>query len=470
MVLQGSLSEIACWVLEWFSRLKTRINGYLRAIALALGGQKCAKIFVLNSSSSSPSPSTFVQDFFAPLLEEVGRAKHRRVCNELPDAQWMTLGTRRALEDHPSGRAFLQHLYASGVEAPEISHFFESLKSGRRLALSGEVCLALSKQPRAKADDVLSAARELAGFDLYAGDGHFHAAAAHDPRTSEGTKYATGHFFALNLRSHALSHLSVADQTQRKKEHDMHALKRLNIVTLRQGAALRRKVLYVWDRAGIDFLQWHHWKQGSGIYFLSREKTNMALETIGTHVIDSSDPRNAGVLADEIMATSQGVSIRRIRYFCPIRQEEFAFITNVNSVPPGLLAHLYRIRWDIEKVFDQLKNKLGETKAWASSANAKTMQAHFLCIAHNLMLLCEDTLESVHGIRNEAEIQRRTDRLADLTQQLARQNLRVPFLISATQHLTQRSVKFIRWLRVQLFGQPSSAQPLDSLRILFAVL
>jgi hypothetical protein len=38
------------------------------------------------------------------------------------------------LADQPSGRAFLQHLLASGIDAPETGHFFETLKSGRRLA------------------------------------------------------------------------------------------------------------------------------------------------------------------------------------------------------------------------------------------------------------------------------------------------------------------------------------------------
>ena len=70
-----------------------------------------------------------------------------------------------------------------------------------------------------------------------------------------GCKDATGHFFSLNLRSHALSHLTAADQVERRKEHDMRALKRLSIASLRQGAARGRKVFYVWDRAGVDFQQ-----------------------------------------------------------------------------------------------------------------------------------------------------------------------------------------------------------------------
>ena len=119
----------------------------------------------------------------------------------------------------------------------------------------------------------------LANFDVHAGDGHFHAAAAHDPRDAQdGCKDATGHFFSLNLRSHALAHLTVADQAARRKEHDMRALKRLRLQSLRQGAANGRKVFYVWDRAGIDFQQWQRWKQGGGIYFLSREKSNIIFQ------------------------------------------------------------------------------------------------------------------------------------------------------------------------------------------------
>jgi hypothetical protein len=74
-----------------------------------------------------------------------------------------------------------------------------------------------------------------------------------------------------------MTHLTVSDQVERKKEHDMPALKRQDTLTLRQGAAKGSKVLYVWDRAGIDFPQWFKWKE-SGIYFLSREKENMKLE------------------------------------------------------------------------------------------------------------------------------------------------------------------------------------------------
>ena len=52
------------------------------------------------------------------------------------------------------------------------------------------------------------------------------------------------------------------------------------------------------------------------------------------------------------------------------------------------------MRWDIEKVFVQIKNALLEQKALAKSMNAKSIQAQMICMAHNLSLLME---KSTHG-------------------------------------------------------------------------
>jgi hypothetical protein len=143
---------------------------------------------------------------------------------------------------------------------PENSHFFESLKSQRRLTLCAEANARLCAHARRVLPDALAA------FPC-------------------------------------LAHLTVNDQQARKKEHDMRGLKRLEIATLRQGAPKGRKVLHVWDRAGIDFRQWYKWKQGSGIYMLSRCKTNMVLLPCGNLPFVGDDVINAGVLRDELVGT-----------------------------------------------------------------------------------------------------------------------------------------------------------------------
>ena len=161
---------------------------------------------------------------------------------------------------------------AYDLEPPTTTHFFETLKSQRRRALIAECAHGLARSLPALEAELWAGVPELDGFETSAGDGHFHAAAAHDSAAADdGVKYATGHFYSLHLRTHALAHLTAADQVERKKEHDRHALKRLSLEELRQGAPKGRQVLYVYDRGGIDFQQWHRWKHSRGLYFVSRE-------------------------------------------------------------------------------------------------------------------------------------------------------------------------------------------------------
>ena len=61
----------------------------------------------------------------------------------------------------------------------------------------------------------------------------------------------------------------------------------------------------------------------------------------------------------------------------------------------------------MEKTFDELKNKLGEKKAWASSYNAKRMQATFTIIAYNLSRLMSLQIETDHGIKDESSLKKR---------------------------------------------------------------
>jgi hypothetical protein len=187
---------------------------------------------------------------------------------------------------------------------------------------------------------------------------------------------------------------------------------------------------------------------GGGIYFLSREKSNIQSEPIGRNRWERADPRNAGVLADGPVSSSQGAGLRRVRYHCALRGKEFSLLTDECTLPPGVIAHLYRLRWEIKRTFDELKHKLGETNACASAANAKATQAH------NLMIQCETELERKHGVRNEAELARRAQRLEKERKRLAGEKTEFPLLVRAFQRLTVRSVKFIRWLRVQIFAPP----------------
>ena len=224
----------------------------------------------------------------------------------------------------------------------------------------------------------------------------------------------------------------------------MRVLKRLDTGKLRQHAPKGKKVLWVWDRAAIDFRQWYKWKCSKGIYFLSRAKSNMKLNG-AENVWDRNDPVNHGVVSDRLLSETGGAMVRCVVYRDPISGERFEFITNEMTLRPGVIVQLYRMRWDIEKAFDDFKTKLGELKAWASSSCAKSMQAQFICLAHNLLVLYEEHLRQNHGLSNVAEDERRQKRLGGEISKAAAQGRPLPALYIQLSRATQVPVKLIRW-------------------------
>lgn len=408
-----------------------------------------------------------------PLFGILPKCRHYRQCISLSDHDWLALGTLRVFQEHSSGRAFLQHLQAHCGEPPSCSLFFENLKSPRRFALCAEANALLRAAAANLLPDAFAAYPELGGFGIFAGDGSYFEAACHDPSrlSSSGdmVKYPTGHFFGMDLRTMALVHLTVADQIERKREHDLRALKRMNPEDLRQGAPAGHKVLWAWDRAITDFVLWHRLKHTCGIYFITRQKDNFAAMPCGLRDFDASLPVNHGICSDELVGHgTSSMAIRRITFLDPLSGKTYLFLTNEMTLPPGLLALIYKMRWDIEKSFDQAKNKFDEKKSWASSATAKAMQAHFLCLAHNLALLQEHKLEREEGITNVAETMRKIRRLEEDRQTVLGKGLELPPALQTLQRFTQRSVKFIRWLRMFLFLPAPWERMLTVLRRLYA--
>jgi hypothetical protein len=147
-----------------------------------------------------------------------------------------------------------------------------------------------------------------------------------------------------------------------------------------------------------------------------------------------------------MVETSGGVSLRRIVYRCPLDGKVFTFLTNLpKRLRPGLIAFLYKVRWDIEKAFDQIKNKLMEQKAWGMDPIAKSAQATFICLTHNLLLLLEDTLRE-EGVEWTKDKERRQERLGQvlLDRQIPRDS--VSEMLLTIQRVTQIPLALIRSL------------------------
>jgi len=405
--------------------------------------------------------------FFLPADTALAGAKNGRECPTLPDGDWLRMGTRRVLGDVRSGREFLQDWNLEEDKEIGVVHFFDTASSARRLRLVGEVNEKVASAMPEHHHSGFADYEDFAKFEIYAGDGHYIGASAHD-KPIQGKKRPCGHFYALNLRTHAMSHLSVSDlQDGRKKsEQDMHALKRLVGKALRQGAAKGIKALYVWDRAGIDIGQWGYWKSQYGVYFLSRAKANMGFIEEGESDWDREDPVNAGVISDTRVTTlTDAVRLRWIVYEDPKTGETYEFVTTEMTIRPGLLAWTYKCRWHIEKVYDTFKNKLGQTKARGKSKESKNMQARFACLAHNLMV----RLEADMDVDDSKETRRAEKRWRSETAQAFRRGAKFAPQYHNPRKRTQIAAKFIRWLRHCLVRNLPVEAAIRSLRRVYVI-
>ena len=414
---------------------------------------------------SRPDKLTVENAFFEPLRLALCEAAGTRNCPEFSDDNWLRLGVQRVLEASPSGRAFLQE--HAGRFAPDLKHdtYFASLHSQRRLELAREVNASMLRQIAPTLPDRLADLGELDNYECFACDGHWHGAAAHDPRHEE-RKVAVGHFYGLDLRRHTLGHLATGRGLH---EHDTSALKRVKPKGLRHGVPKGRRVLIVYDKGGIDLKYWDRCRRECAVYFLSRVKENMVLHWgEASPAWDPEDPRNRGVIDDRRATTAGECVVRVIDYRDPVTGRWFEFLTNETHLSPGVLAELYRRRWDIEKVFDEVKNKLGQQRAWGSGETAREIQAHMILITHNLLLAYERDLEERHEAINHAENRRRVERGDKIIKECERAGELLSPLAMAVRRAAQRGVKFIRWLRRALADGLAEAAAVPALMRLYA--
>ncbi len=404
--------------------------------------------------------------FFQPLDGLVAASPHTRPCREFSDEDCLRLGVQRVLEMSVSGRGFLQEHGLRFENTPGHSNYFASLHSPRRREVIRDVNLALVAAAQATLHDRLAEISELARYEVFALDGHWHQAAAHDPR-HEGTKMAVGHFYSLNLRTHTLRHLAAGEGLH---EHDMSALKRIKPKGLRQGVPKGQRVLLIYDKAGIDFDYWKRCRQECAVYFISRVKENMVYDWIDSVPWNRADARNHGVTEDRRVRTREGHLLRIVSYTDPQNGEQYEFLTNELDLPAGVIVELYRRRWEAEKVFDEIKNKLHEKKAWGTSLVAKEAQAQLVAITHNLLLAYEQTLETEHGVTNQAEDRRRVQRTEAAAQKCAAAGQPLSALVLQARRATQRSVKFVRWVRQSLRDHAAEAAAVLRLKVLYATL
>ena len=356
------------------------------------------------------------------------------------DERFLRTGLRRALDGDASGRAFLQAIADAPASTPLArATWFEAFHSQRRLGILRDVATQSYRRFEAllARRDWLENFPELKEHPIWAVDGHQIAHACHAQADGNGAQVSSGSIYRLCLHTGLLS-LVAPYQGDGKRRHELPVFKE-NWRECLTGEPRKGMPIVVYDPAAVDNQYWVLQKIQKQAIIITREKENMKPTVYAPNHYDRLDPVNKGVEADEMVGYSNAV-LRRIRYRDPATGEVFVFITTSQHLRPGLIALLYLLRWKIEKVFDVFKNKLKEQKAWACGHIAAKIQAHFMALLHNLLMVLLRQLED-KGI-TEKKVQERSIK----RRRMVPEDKRVPAQ-EMVLYAYQMTCQFIRLLR-----------------------
>lgn len=410
-----------------------------------------------------------VDVFFAPLLQALRTPGITRNCPVVDDASFVSLAVLRVLENSKTGRDFIQTHGMPNLAGLTRSNYFDSLASPRRLEMFIELERELQRQqlsPLRDRDDRLAHLSELEDMEIWAADGHHIAHATHDPINEKGVYNSVNAIYKIDLRSGWLRFVDLARPTARGIEHEITTLKRQDKEELRCGAAKGRSTLMVYDAAIIDFQYAYNLKQSKSIYILTAWKGNLAPMTVLPREIDRTNPANALVISDETIYFNNTPGVwRRITASCPDSDEIYISLTNQMKHSPGALNQCRRLRWNIEKAFDQQEQKLDERKSWTASETGKRIQAIAMTIVHNLLRLFETKLKTEEGIEDTKVVKAWQKDLAKRAEKARAAGRTLPAnLYQALYRPTEVSLQFIRWLRVGLVRSTCYRQAIKQLR------
>ena len=153
--------------------------------------------------------------------------------------------------------------------------------------------------------------------------------------------------------------------------------------------------IYVMDRAYLDFRRLYQLHQCSAI-FVIRSKTNTGLRRLYSHKIDKS----TGVRCDQTVVLTGYYSkkdypekLRRIKYYDADKGRSFVFLTNQFTLPPKIIAELYRYRWRVEIFFKWIKQHLRIKSFFGTSQNAVKTQIWIAVSTYVLVAIMKKQLK-----------------------------------------------------------------------------
>ena len=179
------------------------------------------------------------------------------------------------------------------------------------------------------------------------------------------------------------------------KTHDHNFLEKLEC---------DENTIYVFDKGYNDYKAFEHFTiQKTG--FVTRIKDNASYLNI--EKLDIGERIHNGVLEDEIIEidVKKGKEItqlrlRKVRFYDRVNKREFEFLTNLFDLRADLIAALYKIRWQIELLFKQLKQNFPLKYFLGDNENAIKIQIYCVLIVNLLLAVVKKRLKRSWAFSN----------------------------------------------------------------------
>ena len=384
--------------------------------------------------------------YFAPALNRIPSLDAYREGLDFSDTEFVVLGLRRINTLYPTGRAFLQSVRQCELTDVSFRAYYGAVSSQRRLQMLHELNGSVSQLATVSSDRFLKFP-ELAHYDVVALDAHDIESATHEPKATlaDGRREVPDTTTGLFLRNLKNGAARVLAQTQ-GHQHEWSAVKNRPWAEFLWSVGARLTLMII-DAVAVDFGFLRAAKYAGRITVITRTKVNLVVRKSRDLDWNREDPRNSGVLSDQRVHYSEPGEFRVIRYQDPESDEIYEFLTTEFHLPPGIIAQLYRLRWDIEKFFDVCENLLAEKRAWGTGAVAAQVQNEFLVLAHNLLVILSSHLEAQEGIRDE-KVEKKYEAALQVREAVAQKADRsVSPWVRALRRITRWSSQFTRWLQ-----------------------
>ena len=162
--------------------------------------------------------------------------------------------------------------------------------------------------------------------------------------------------------------------------------------------------VYVFDKGYNDYKAFKHFtdhKTG----FVTRIKDNALYEEI--EILDIPERIHSGVLSDKIIEVEikEGkektkLKLRKVTFYDRENKREFEFLTNLFELRADLIAGLYKIRWQIELLFKQLKQNFPLRYFLGDNENAIKIQIYCVLIVNLLIAVIKKKLKRSWAFSN----------------------------------------------------------------------